>query len=172
MKIYPHSMKKYARNYIRFRSQSKTVSPKGDPNRMVGTAKSGKASSRALREAAKMPVPPKQTIQAVKVLSFRRFVTKDGYEILSGRNNIQNDQLTFSTASRSDWWFHIKGLPGTHVILKLHPANRFLPMNRLLLQHSSQPSSRKAPFLKNILKAKVQAPAQSRQKSTIVRYHT
>lgn len=106
-------------------TRAKTVSPKGDPNRMVGTAKSGKASSRALREAAKNAGAAKnrQSRQS-KALSFRRFVTKDGYEILSGRNNIQNDQLTFSTASRSDWWFHIKGLPGTHVILKLHPGEQ------------------------------------------------
>ena len=90
---------------------------KGDPNKMVGVAKSGKASSRALREAAKRANAGKGNKDKSKerALPCRRYVTSDGYEILAGRNNIQNDQLTFHTASRRDWWFHVKGLPGTHV---------------------------------------------------------
>lgn len=95
----------------------------GDPNRQVGIAKSGKASSRALREAAKRAqARNKKVSQKKKEVSFRRYVTSDGYEILSGRNNIQNDRLTFQIADKDDWWFHIKGLPGTHVILKTHPG--------------------------------------------------
>ena len=47
----------------------------------------------------------------------RRFVC-DGFEILAGCNNLQNDELTFKTASRHDLWFHIKDAPGAHVILK------------------------------------------------------
>ncbi len=42
----------------------------------------------------------------------------DGYEILAGSNNLQNDELTFKIASRQDLWFHIKDAPGAHVILK------------------------------------------------------
>ena len=94
----------------------------GNPNRMVGVAKSGKASSRALREAAKL-AKQRQVKQSrqTKEVSFRKYTSSDGYEILCGRNNIQNDKLTFSVASKTDWWFHIKGLPGTHVILKTRP---------------------------------------------------
>ncbi len=46
------------------------------------------------------------------------FVTEDGYDIYVGRNNIQNDMLTFKMANGSDMWFHAKKMPGSHVIVK------------------------------------------------------
>jgi predicted ribosome quality control (RQC) complex YloA/Tae2 family protein len=45
------------------------------------------------------------------------FVTSGGYTLLVGRNNIQNDELTFKAAEKGDLWFHVKDLPGSHVIL-------------------------------------------------------
>ena len=47
----------------------------------------------------------------------REFVTRNGYRLLCGRNNLQNDQLTFSRADKDDLWFHAKGVPGSHVIM-------------------------------------------------------
>ena len=44
-------------------------------------------------------------------------VTPGGYRVLIGRNNLQNDRLTFKVAARNDLWFHAKGVPGSHVIL-------------------------------------------------------
>ena len=35
-----------------------------------------------------------------------------------GKNNIQNEELTFQIAEGGDWWFHAKGMPGSHVIVK------------------------------------------------------
>lgn len=46
-----------------------------------------------------------------------RFTTSGGYELLVGRNNLQNDHLTFKTASKGDLWFHTKDIPGSHVIM-------------------------------------------------------
>ncbi|SCJ61510.1 Fibronectin-binding protein A N-terminus (FbpA) [Anaerotruncus sp. 2789STDY5834896] len=46
-----------------------------------------------------------------------KFVLDDGYTVLVGRNNLQNDQLTLRTAERWDIWFHTKSIPGSHVIL-------------------------------------------------------
>lgn len=46
------------------------------------------------------------------------FRTKDGYDIYVGKNNLQNDELTFRFASGGDWWFHSKKVPGSHVIVK------------------------------------------------------
>lgn len=110
----------------------------GDPNKMVGVAKSGKASSRALREAAKRANQGKGNKDKSKerALPCRRYMTSDGYELLAGRNNIQNEQLTFHTASRRDWWFHVKGLPGTHVILKTKP-NEEMPSDNAVLEAAS-----------------------------------
>lgn len=46
------------------------------------------------------------------------YVTRDGYNIYVGKNNYQNDELTFKIASGNDWWFHSKTIAGSHVILK------------------------------------------------------
>ena len=35
-----------------------------------------------------------------------------------GKNNYQNEELTFKFATGNDWWFHAKGIPGSHVIVK------------------------------------------------------
>ena len=46
------------------------------------------------------------------------YVTSDDFHIFVGKNNIQNDELTFKVANGGDWWFHAKNVPGSHVILK------------------------------------------------------
>lgn len=51
-----------------------------------------------------------------------RFISTDGFVILSGKNNIQNDELTFRQADKNDWWFHVKDYPGSHVIIKCDGA--------------------------------------------------
>ncbi|BEU88114.1 tRNA modification protein RqcH [Selenomonas sp. TAMA-11512] len=50
------------------------------------------------------------------------FHTKSGIEILVGKNNTQNDRLTFHTADASDMWLHTKDIPGSHVIVRLQGA--------------------------------------------------
>ncbi len=52
----------------------------------------------------------------------RQFVTPSGHTLLVGRNNLQNDRLTFKTAGPNDWWFHTQKIPGSHVILKPLPG--------------------------------------------------
>jgi predicted ribosome quality control (RQC) complex YloA/Tae2 family protein len=49
----------------------------------------------------------------------RRYQTPSGYELLIGRNNRQNDILTFRTAGDYDLWFHTQEIPGSHVLLRL-----------------------------------------------------
>lgn len=46
------------------------------------------------------------------------YISSDGYHIYVGKNNYQNEELTFKFAVGNDWWFHAKGLPGSHVIVK------------------------------------------------------
>lgn len=46
------------------------------------------------------------------------FYSSDGDQILVGKNNLQNDQLTLRTAKKSDIWLHAKNIPGSHVIIK------------------------------------------------------
>lgn len=46
------------------------------------------------------------------------YLSSDGFHIYIGKNNFQNDELTFKFANGNDWWFHAKGMPGSHVIVK------------------------------------------------------
>ena len=47
-----------------------------------------------------------------------RYETTDGFTVLVGRNNKENDYLTLKTASKADIWFHTKDIPGSHVIVQ------------------------------------------------------
>lgn len=46
------------------------------------------------------------------------YISSDGFHIYVGKNNYQNEELTFKLAGGNDWWFHAKGIPGSHVIVK------------------------------------------------------
>jgi len=45
------------------------------------------------------------------------FTTSGGYRVLCGKNNLQNDYVTMSLANKNDYWFHVKGMPGSHTLL-------------------------------------------------------
>ncbi|MCL2573090.1 MAG: NFACT family protein [Defluviitaleaceae bacterium] len=47
-----------------------------------------------------------------------QYISSDGYEILVGKNNAQNDELTLRIAAQDDIWLHTKNIPGSHVILR------------------------------------------------------
>ena len=49
------------------------------------------------------------------------FRSSTGYDLYVGKNNLQNDELTFQFATGGDLWFHSKNMPGSHVILKCAP---------------------------------------------------
>lgn len=46
------------------------------------------------------------------------YISSDGFDIFVGKNNFQNDELTFKLASGNDWWFHAKKMAGSHVVVK------------------------------------------------------
>lgn len=50
------------------------------------------------------------------------FISGDGFHMYVGKNNLQNDRLTFKMANSKDLWFHAKEMPGSHVIVKLEGA--------------------------------------------------
>ena len=63
------------------------------------------------------------------------YISSDGYHMYVGKNNMQNDYLTFDFATGNDWWFHAKGIPGSHVIVKTNgdelPDNTFEEAGKL-----------------------------------------
>jgi len=46
------------------------------------------------------------------------YISSDGFDIYVGKNNYQNDELTFGMQGENDWWFHSKGIAGSHVVLR------------------------------------------------------
>lgn len=51
-----------------------------------------------------------------------KFTSPNGFTVLVGRNNTQNDDLSFKKAAKNDWWFHAQKAPGSHVILVCNGA--------------------------------------------------
>lgn len=69
------------------------------------------------------------------------YISSDGYDIYVGKNNLQNDYLTFQLATGNDWWFHAKGVPGSHVLVRTNgetdmPDNTFEEAGRLAAYYS------------------------------------
>ncbi|HEY9642427.1 MAG TPA: NFACT RNA binding domain-containing protein [Coleofasciculaceae cyanobacterium] len=60
---------------------------------------------------------------STEATNFLRDRTPSGFEVLIGRNNRQNDQLTFRLAGDYDLWFHTQEIPGSHVLLRLDPGS-------------------------------------------------
>ena len=59
----------------------------------------------------------KQRDKRQKPADFLRYRSSDGFEILVGRNNTQNDKLTLHTARGKDLWFHVQKAPGSHTVV-------------------------------------------------------
>ena len=68
------------------------------------------------------------------------YISSDGYHIYVGKNNYQNEELTFKFATGNDWWFHAKGIPGSHVVVKTNneeiPDRTFEEAGRLAAHYS------------------------------------
>ncbi len=75
------------------------------------------------------------------------YLSSDGFHIYVGKNNLQNDELTFKFASGNDWWFHAKGTAGSHVILKSEgkevPDRAFEEAGRLAAYYSKSRGNEK-----------------------------
>lgn len=74
------------------------------------------------------------------------YISSDGYDIYVGRNNLQNDELTFHFANNGDWWFHAKKAPGSHVIVKADgkelPDRVFEEAGKLAAHYSKNPGDK------------------------------
>ncbi|MBN2705698.1 MAG: DUF814 domain-containing protein [Deltaproteobacteria bacterium] len=55
-------------------------------------------------------------------LQVYEYCLAEGWKILAGKKDVDNDILSLKVARPEDWWFHVRGMPGSHVILQA-PAN-------------------------------------------------
>ena len=64
------------------------------------------------------PISTKKRRKKIIEQSLNKFKLSSGKLVLVGKNNYQNDWLTFKKANKQDIWFHVKNIPGSHVILQ------------------------------------------------------
>ena len=103
----------------------------------------------------------KQRDRRQKPADFLRYTSSDGFEILVGRNNLQNDKLTLHTARGKDVWFHVQKAPGSHCVVMSRgqtvPDTTRQEAAELAVLHSSQNGGAKVAVdtteVKNIWKA-------------------
>ena len=90
----------------------------------------------------------KQSSKKVKITSKPfHYISSDGFHIYVGKNNLQNEELTFHFANGGDWWFHAKKAPGSHVIVKTNgeelPDRTFEEAARLAAHYSKNSGAEK-----------------------------
>ena len=75
------------------------------------------------------------------------YISSNGYHMYVGKNNLQNEELTFHFANSNDWWFHAKGAPGSHVIVRTNgdelPDKTFEEAGRLAAYYSKNSKAEK-----------------------------
>ncbi len=102
------------------------------------------------------------------------FETTNGYRVLCGKNNTQNERLTFKLAAKGDYWFHAKNMPGSHVIMfcdgmEEPPAEDFTEAAVIAATHSKA-SDKASVEVDYTLVKNIKKPAGS--KPGFVIYHT
>ena len=90
----------------------------------------------------------KQSSKKVKITSKPfHYISSDGFHMYVGKNNLQNEELTFHFANGGDWWFHAKKAPGSHVIVKANgeelPDRTFEEAARLAAHYSKNSGAEK-----------------------------
>ncbi len=102
-----------------------------------------------LMEQGYLRVPRSKREKLASVSAPMRFTTSDGFTVLVGRNNRQNDRLTLKTANNNDIWFHAKNIPGSHTVLvtegKEPTETAMVEAAQLAAQHSRAKDSAQVP---------------------------
>jgi hypothetical protein len=96
---------------------------RGD-SRKIHQGRQTAGAPRALRPGRRPP-------GARRMAGPRTFLTSDGWEVWVGRNNTDNDHITHRLSNPHDFWFHVVGVPGSHVILR-RPSRSAIPKPRTL----------------------------------------
>ena len=102
-----------------------------------------------------------------------KYRSREGFDMYVGKNNLQNDELSFKIAGNNDWWFHAKKMPGSHVILKTQgrevPDSVFEEASRLAAFYSKGRTAPKVEIDYTLRKNLKKPPASN---PGFVIYHT
>jgi predicted ribosome quality control (RQC) complex YloA/Tae2 family protein len=103
------------------------IEPFGEDERETGT---GKQEQPGLAgpgpDRISYPLPPTRDSMLDKTTRegdprVYRYELPGGWIVLAGRTDSDNDRLSLEVAGPRDWWFHVRGMPGSHVILRAKP---------------------------------------------------
>ncbi len=93
------------------------------------------------------------------------YISSDGFKILAGRNNLQNDALTLRTANKDDIWLHTKNIHGSHTVIicdgKAPPESTIIEAAQIAAYHSQARNSSQVPVDYTLVK-NVKKPAGAR----------
>lgn len=101
------------------------------------------------------------------------YISSDGFDMYVGKNNFQNDELTFKFANGGDWWFHAKEMAGSHVIVRTNGKelpDRTFEEAASLAAHYSKGQRQEKVEVDYVLKKEVKKPAAA--KPGFVVYYT
>lgn len=101
------------------------------------------------------------------------YISSDGFDIYVGKNNFQNDELTFKFANGNDLWFHAKNMAGSHVILRTEGKeipDRTYEEAAALAAYYSKGQSQEKVEVDYVIKKEVKKPAAA--KPGFVVYYT
>lgn len=71
-----------------------------------------------------MKPPDDDKPRAPPALRLLTYALPGGWQVLAGRTDADNDRLSLKLAAPDDLWFHVRGMPGSHVILRARPGER------------------------------------------------
>lgn len=139
----PGNLKDYFTKYGKFTGAQKNLVPRLDQAKTEVTKlqqelqdlESGKIVDPRGTEQAPVPLNPqvpRQNTQPAKpkrqpAVPYRRFSSQDGCAILVGKTAKDNDAVTFKASKPDDLWLHVRGTPGSHVIVKLEKKQQVPP---------------------------------------------
>lgn len=101
------------------------------------------------------------------------YISSDGFDMYVGKNNFQNDELTFKFANGGDWWFHAKEMAGSHVIVRTNGKelpDRTFEEAASLAAHYSKGQNQEKVEVDYVLRKEVKKPAAA--KPGFVVYYT
>lgn len=84
-----------------------------------------------LMKELKLVKKEKQSVQDDLAAKFKQYVIDDTYKIYVGKDSQSNDLLTTRFAKQNDLWFHVRGMPGSHVVLRIDNPKETVPKSVL-----------------------------------------
>lgn len=101
--------------------ESKVIKPPPEAVLSAKAAAKGRKAQKKQQKSGKANLPPALAAAAVAAggAGPRQYISPGGLVVLVGRNNKQNDVLSHQIAKPGDIWMHVRGLPGSHTVIRL-----------------------------------------------------